>query len=86
LNYIHRPGGELGEDECRGLAAILNSELLDTYFRVSSGNTQVSATELRAMPLPSLEDIKLIGRSLAGVPHDSTALEEFLKIALGASM
>lgn len=86
LNYIHRPGGELGEDECRGLAAILNSELLDTYFRVSSGNTQVSATELRAMPLPSLEDIKLIGRSLAGVPHDSTALEEFLKDTVLASV
>jgi adenine-specific DNA-methyltransferase len=53
---------EMNEDEVLGLAALLNTELLDTYFRVSSGNTQVSATELRAMPLPALEMIVSIGQ------------------------
>jgi adenine-specific DNA-methyltransferase len=86
LNYIHRPGGELGEDECLGLAAILNSELLDTYFRISSGNTQVSATELRAMPLPSLEKIKLIGQRVEGAPRNAIPLDELLKETLGASV
>ena len=52
LNYIHRPGGSLGEDEAWGLSALYNSRVLDTYFRAINGNTQVSATELRAMPLP----------------------------------
>jgi hypothetical protein len=33
-----------------------------TYFRVVNGNTQVSATELRAMPLPPLKLIVEIGR------------------------
>jgi adenine-specific DNA-methyltransferase len=86
LNYIYRPGGELSEDECLGLAAILNSNLLDSYFRVSSGNTQVSATELRAMPLPPLGTIKLIGQRFVGASRDATFLDEFLKDTFEASM
>ena len=62
LNYIHRPGGMLSEDEVWGLAALYNSRLLDTYFRAVNGNTQVSATELRAMPLPARETIVALGR------------------------
>ncbi len=62
LNYIHRPRGSMDRDEAYGLAAILNSELMDSYVRISSGNTQVSATELRALPLPALTVIKRIGR------------------------
>jgi adenine-specific DNA-methyltransferase len=61
LNYIYRPGGALTVEEACGLAALLNSRLLDTYFRSFNGNTQVSATELRAMPLPPLDKIVEIG-------------------------
>jgi len=62
LNYVYRPGGTLTEDEAWGLAALYNSALLDGYFRCINGNTQVSATELRAMPLPPLEAIVALGR------------------------
>lgn len=62
LNYIYRPGGTLTDDETFGLAALLSSSILDTYFRASNGNTQVSATELRTMPLPALDIISAIGR------------------------
>lgn len=62
LNYVYSIRDEMSEDEALGLAALLNTELLDTYFRVSSGNTQVSATELRAMPLPPREMIVSIGQ------------------------
>ena len=61
LNYIHRPGGALSENEAWGLAALYNSRLLDTWFRAVNGNTQVSATELRAMPLPPHETIVALG-------------------------
>jgi adenine-specific DNA-methyltransferase len=62
LNYIYRPNGDLGKEEILGLSALLNSTLFDTYFQTFSGNTQVSATELREMPLPSLDKIISIGR------------------------
>lgn len=69
LNYIYRPGGSLSDEETYGLAALFNSALLDTYFRTSNGNTQISATELRAIPLPSREVIEHIGRQLMSA-HD----------------
>ena len=83
LNYIHRPGGELDEDEALGLAALLNSALLDTYFRISSGNTQVSATELRALPLPPRAKIALIGRHAKGLDSSGERLEEIVEEAVG---
>ncbi len=77
LNYVYRPGGTLTEDETFGLAALFNSSLLDTYFRTTNGNTQVSATELRTMPLPPREIIVAIGRrarALGGALGDIDAL------------
>ncbi len=62
LNYIYRPNGKLSDDETRGLAVMLNSSLMDSYFRIFSGNTQVSATELRKLPLPPLEAIRELGQ------------------------
>jgi adenine-specific DNA-methyltransferase len=64
LNYIYRPKGHLDRNEILGLAALLNSKLFDTYFRTFNGNINVSATELREMPLPPLEDIKQIGNQI----------------------
>lgn len=61
LNYIHRPSGSLGDAETWGLAALYNSELMDKYFRVVSGNTQVSATELRSTPLPPTAALSRLG-------------------------
>lgn len=61
LNYIYRKVGELSETQALGLAAILNSSLLDSYFRIFNGNTQVSATELRNLPLPAYRVIEKVG-------------------------
>lgn len=62
LNYIYRPHGNLSEDETRGLAVLLNSDLMNSYFRILSGNTQVNAAEIRNLPLPPLDAIAEIGR------------------------
>jgi adenine-specific DNA-methyltransferase len=78
LNYIYRPGGSLTEEEAFGLAALFNSSLLDGYFRASNGNTQVSATELRAMPLPTEETIIEIGRGARVVGSDIDAIDELV--------
>ena len=61
LNYIRGVSRQVDGELAYGLSALLNSSFLDRYFRISNGNTQVSATELRAMPLPSEQDIRAIG-------------------------
>ena len=40
--------------------------LYDAFFRIFSGNTQVSATEARALPMPELGLIEEIGRRVLG--------------------
>lgn len=61
VNYIYRPNGHLLRNEVVGLSALLNSRLFDDYFRILNGNVNVSATEIRDMPLPPLETIQEIG-------------------------
>lgn len=73
LNYIYRRSGQLTREEAYGLAALLNSELYDRYFRIFNGNTQVSATELRELPLPSLSRIRELGGLVA---HDRASFHE----------
>jgi len=78
LNYIYRPKGHLSRTEVMGIAALLNSNLFDTYFRTFNGNVNVSATELRAMPLPPLETIKEIGKKL--ILRNNFSMENVSKI------
>jgi adenine-specific DNA-methyltransferase len=79
LNYIYRPGGNLSEDEAWGLAAIFNSSLLDNYFRCSNGNTQVSATELRSLPLPPFEDVVALGKAMRTARHPTMMIDELME-------
>jgi len=58
--HIHKNGLPL--DVAKGLAAFLNSTVLDNYFRVFSGHTQVNATDLRNMKYPCLEKLSQLGR------------------------
>jgi len=69
VNFIHRPGATLSEEEALGLAALFNSDLLDSYFRIINGNTQVNATDLRALRLPPLDVIVRIGTAVRAGAH-----------------
>jgi adenine-specific DNA-methyltransferase len=44
-----------------GIAALLNTKLLDNYFRSLNGNTQVNATDIRNMPFPDRITISKLG-------------------------
>jgi len=75
VNYVYHGRRELSEAEAFGLAALFNSALIDRYFRTQSGNTQVNATEIRAMPFPTLSAIAEIGsraKALLEIGHDDT--------------
>lgn len=79
LNYIYKRDGELLESETVGIAALLNSSLFDIYFRTFNGNINVSATELRDMPFPSLNTIQKIGeRVLASEINDQNIIDQIL--------
>jgi adenine-specific DNA-methyltransferase len=85
LNYIYRPKGKLSEEEAYGLAAVLNSDIMDTYFRIFNGNTQVSATELRRMPLPPLSVIRAIGTRVMKSVDSRSNVDEIVSEALTLS-
>lgn len=78
LNYIYRRGAPLSDKEAVGLSAILNSKVMDRYFRCVSGNTQVGAAELRQLPLPGSETIAAIGRKLLEGTIDSHVVDQSL--------
>lgn len=86
LNYIYRPKGHLDRFEALGISALLNSDLFDTYFRTFNGNVNVSATELREMPMPPLDTIIEIGELLIlrnnfSIENVNEIVNSFLKIA-----
>ncbi|MFZ1559982.1 MAG: Eco57I restriction-modification methylase domain-containing protein [Saprospiraceae bacterium] len=64
VNYIYRKDGHLDRDEVVGLCALLNSDFFNTYFQIFNGNVNVSATELRQMRFPPLNNIKEIGNKI----------------------
>lgn len=62
LNYFHENGEGLPLDLAKGLAAFLNSDAVDQYFRIFSGHTQVNATDLRNLHYPSRDQLEALGR------------------------
>ncbi len=87
LNYIYRPNGQFSKKLVFGLAAFLNSKLFDSYFRITNGNTQVSATELRAAKLPPQSKLEEIGALLSKtkeISHETidAVVNEVLQIEL----
>ncbi|MEH2365791.1 BsuBI/PstI family type II restriction endonuclease [Nostoc sp.] len=61
LNYFHKDGRGLNLTLARGLAAYLNSSLVDAFFRLFNGHTQVNATDLRNLKYPTIAQLMTIG-------------------------
>ena len=67
-----------------GIAGLFNSVLLDRYFRVLSGNTQVNATELRTLNFPDMNVVRKIGRGIRRLNKPSAVeVERVVLAALG---
>jgi adenine-specific DNA-methyltransferase len=64
LNYFHKNGKPLEKNFAVGLVTFLNSTLIDMYFRIFNGHTQVNATDLRAMKYPSAAELEELGRQI----------------------
>jgi adenine-specific DNA-methyltransferase len=71
LNYFHVNGHGLLMSLAKGLAAFLNSTVVDVYFRQFNGHTQVNATDLRNLNYPTKAGLEKLGRRIAdpGIPQ-----------------
>lgn len=84
LNYVYHADRELTVEEVYGLTALFNSALLDRYFRIISGNTQVNATEIRSINFPQLEKVAAIGEQVKALNDFQPAkVERIVLEALG---
>ena len=64
LNYIYKYGSLLSIEDAYGISGVLNSSIIDIFFRMLNGSTQVNAVDIENLPLPSLEDIQAIGKAI----------------------
>ncbi len=75
VNYIYRPHGNLSVHEALGIATILNTTIMDKFFRVLNGSTQVNATDIRSIPFPTIENVRRIGETVYKSKHRSKRFE-----------
>jgi adenine-specific DNA-methyltransferase len=52
LNYIYKVDCDFNEQEMVKLGQFLSSEIVDKYFRIVNGNTQVNAGDIMNLPVP----------------------------------
>jgi len=79
LNYFHLRGAGLPATVARGLAAFLNSTLVDSYFRHFSGHTQVNATDLRSLRYPDRHKLVAIGKRIGKSFPEQQELDRLLE-------
>lgn len=79
LNYFHRQGKGLPADLAKGLALYLNSTIVDQYFRLFSGHTQVNATDLRKMPYPTYEQLLRLGAYVKERMPDQETIDDIIE-------
>ncbi|HHJ6901035.1 TPA: DNA methyltransferase, partial [Streptococcus pyogenes] len=54
-----------------GLFVIFSSNYYDKYYRILNGSTQVNATEVNDMPIPSESILKQLGLECMGIENHS---------------
>jgi len=83
LNYYHRNGKGLPMQVAKGLALYLNSSVVDQYFRLFSGHTQVNATDLRKLPYPSEGQLIKLGSFVQEKMPDQETIDNILRKECG---
>lgn len=79
LNYYHEGGKGLPETLAKGLAAFLNSTLVDLYFRQFNGHTQVNATDLRNFKYPLREQLTALGSKIGDYFPSQGVLDQYVE-------
>lgn len=83
INYFHVNGGGLPKGIAKGLAAFLNSSLVDRFFRQFNGHTQVNATDLRSLRYPDLAALKAMGKRIGKSFPEQVRIDAIVDEMLG---
>ncbi|WP_273278798.1 BsuBI/PstI family type II restriction endonuclease [Methanothrix soehngenii] len=83
INYYHRSGKGMPMLLAKGLAAFLNSTLVDQYFRQFSGHTQVNATDLKSLKYPNETRLLSLGERIGENFPSQDELDLLVKEELG---
>ncbi|RDL16458.1 BsuBI/PstI family type II restriction endonuclease [Serratia fonticola] len=76
LNVFHISKTGMDKELAYGLSAFLNSTLLDKYYRLFGGHTQVNATDLRNLHYPSRESLYRISSCLFDDLNNQEKIDE----------
>ncbi|MEM8720190.1 MAG: BsuBI/PstI family type II restriction endonuclease [Cyanobacteria bacterium P01_G01_bin.39] len=79
LNVFHSAKQGFAKDLALGLYVYLNSTLLDKYYRLFGGHTQVNATDLRTISYPDLKTLKLLGNKARSANLSQKQIDEILE-------
>lgn len=79
LNYFHANGQGMDLPLARGLTVFLNATLVDEFFRLYSGHTQVNATDLRSLKYPTLPELRTLGEQVGDVFPDQDAIDRLVE-------
>ena len=79
LNFFHKNGVGLPHLLAKGLAAYLNSTLVDSYFRQFSGHTQVNASDLRSLKYPDVGTLERLGSRIDGPFPNQQEIDKLLR-------
>lgn len=64
LNVFHKNKKPIDSNLAKGLFVFLNCRLIDKYYRLFGGHTQVNATDLRSLNYPSQDSLTRMGLKL----------------------
>lgn len=78
-NYYHCGGSGIPMNLARGLAAFLNSTIVDMYFRQFNGHTQVNAGDLRSFKYPSHAQLLALGSRIANRFPEQQTLDRIVE-------
>lgn len=78
LNYIHNNGKGLELQLALGLNAFLNSEILDIHIRRFNGHTQINASDIISLPMPSYETLYNVGKLILENKIEKDKIQELL--------
>lgn len=78
LNVFHSKKTGFDKDLSLGLYIYLNSTLLDKYYRLFGGHTQVNATDLRNIHYPSEFSLRRMGSLVKNFPLNQDEIDEIL--------